>query len=361
MIDLISVIREKRVNMAKKNEINVTIKIIAQQLGISFSTVAKALNNDPVVKEETRKRVKDKAAELGYLPNIIARGLRSKSTKTIGIILNDIENPTRTHIVKQVSIDLAKNGFTTLIFDSQYDLEIEKNNMLSALSRMPDAIIISPVSIKSNNLQLLKNMFDRTIILSRSFDSIPANYVHMDHKRGGFISATTMLEFGHTLNLVLNDPKDAPSGIQFIEGVKQAYKEKGISFNDNYVFSFFPSIENSTNLIISLFDFSSHSFKLPFTGIISSYDILACGVYQAASKIGLIIPDDISVLGYDDIPIARLLTPPLSTIHMPSEEIASRCSEILIAKLVNNDMTLKQFSLKPHLVLRDSIKRINPH
>lgn len=344
--------------MAKANYESVTIKNIAVQLGISFSTVAKALNNDPVVKEETRKRVKEKAEEMGYFPNIIAKGLRSRSTRTVGVILNDIENPTRTHIVKKVSIDLAKNGYTTLIFDSQYNLEIEKKNILATLARMPDAIIISPVSIKSKNLQLLKHFFDRTIILSRFFDAIPANYVHMDHKQGGYISASTMLDYGHTQSLILNDPVDSPSGIQFLDGVRQAYEEKRIIFEEKYVFSLSPSIENSYNLVLGLYDFQSSTFKIPFTGVFSSYDILACGVYQACQKIGLRIPEDISILGYDDIPFAKLLTPPLSTVYYPSEEIASRCSEILISKLINNDLALKHYSLKPHLVLRESIKRI---
>ena len=344
--------------MTKKQEINVTIKNIAHEMGISFSTVAKALNNDPVVKEETRKRVQEKAVEMGYFPNIIAKGLRSKSTKTVGVILNDIENPTRTHIVRKVAIDLANIGFTTLIFDSQYDLEIERNNILAVLSRMPDAIIISPVSIRSKNLRLLKNLFDRTIILSRHFDAIPANYVHMDHKLGGYISATTMLESGHKQNLILNDPKDAPSGIQFIKGVLKAYEEKQVVLDENYIFSFFPSIDNSTELILSLYDSQSHAFKIPFSGVIASYDILAFGVYQAAQKIGLKIPEDISVIGYDDNPIARLLDPPLSTIYMPTDEIASKCSEILQARLLNNDSKVKTYSLKPCLVMRNSIRKI---
>ncbi len=187
--------------MANRAEPNITIKNIAEQLGVSFSTVAKALNNDPLVKEETRKRVHEKAAELGYLPNSLAQGLRSKTTKTIGVILNDIENPTRTHIVKRISVDLAKYGYTTLIFDSLYDLAIERKNISTALSRMPDSIVISPVSIHAENLSLLSNMYDRTVILSRMYEAVPANYVHMDHKRGGYISASTMLNNGHSRNL----------------------------------------------------------------------------------------------------------------------------------------------------------------
>ena len=345
--------------MSSKKGESVTIKHIAEELGVSFSTVSKALNDDPVVKEETRNRVHEKADELGYFPNAVARGLRSNSTKTIGVILNDIENPTRTHIVKKISVDLAKQGFTTLIFDSLYDVDIEKRNIVSALSRMPDGIVISPVSTESDNLRLLKNIYDRTIILSRKYKSIPANYVHMDHIRGGYISTRAMIENGHTKNIILVEPAFHPSTTQFLEGVKQAYEEFDLPFKEDMVVYTKPTIESGSEAICDLYDFDNRRFNIPFTGIISNYEILAFGVYKAALEIGFRIPEDISLIGYDDNPMASLLAPPLSTMYMPKEDIAAYCSEILIAKLIDQDPTIRSYSLQPHLVQRDSIKKIN--
>lgn len=345
--------------MAKKTEKNITIKSIAEQLGISFSTVAKALNNDPLVKEETRKRVQEKAAELGYFPNDIAKGLRSRTTKTIGIILNDIENPTRTHIVKRISVDLARYGYTTLIFDSLYDLEVERKNIITVLSRKPDSVVISPVSIHSGNLSLLSNVLERTVILSRTFESIAANYVHMDHKRGGYISANTMLTNGHSRNIIFAEPPDFPSAEQFLSGVRQAYNEHGVPFNEEMVIYGTPSLDVGFQGICDLYDFSKNKFKLPFTGIIASCDLFAFGAYKAAAKIRFRIPEDISIIGYDDNPMAALSTPPLTTMYMPKETIATHCSEILVSKLINKDPSIKSYSLEPYLIQRDSIKKIN--
>ncbi len=345
--------------MANRAEPNITIKNIAEQLGVSFSTVAKALNNDPLVKEETRKRVHEKAAELGYLPNSLAQGLRSKTTKTIGVILNDIENPTRTHIVKRISVDLAKYGYTTLIFDSLYDLAIERKNISTALSRMPDSIVISPVSIHAENLSLLSNMYDRTVILSRMYEAVPANYVHMDHKRGGYISASTMLNNGHSRNLILAEPPDFPSSEQFLAGVRQAYEEHGVSYNEAMMVYGTPSLEVGFQGINDLFDLQNRQFKIPITGVIASCDLFAFGVYRAVGKFGLRIPEDISIIGYDDNPMAALSTPPLTTMYMPKEAIASHCSEILISKLINKDPVIKSYSLEPYLVQRESIRKID--
>ncbi|NMB55710.1 MAG: LacI family transcriptional regulator [Leptolinea sp.] len=345
--------------MAGKSEANVTIKSIAEELGVSFSTVAKALNNDPLVKEETRERVREKAAQLGYLPNSLAKGLRSKTSKTVGVILNDIENPTRTHIVKKISVDLAKYGYTTLIFDSLYDLSIERKNLLTVLSRLPDCVVISPVSVHAENLSLLSNMYDRTVILSRMFDAVPANYVHMDHRRGGYISAKTMLENGHSRNIIFVEPSEFPSSDQFLEGVKQAYQEHGVSFNEVMMVYGTPSLEVGYQGLCDLLDQNTRQFKVPTTGVIASCDLFAFGVYRAAAKFGIRIPDDLSIIGYDDNPMAALSTPPLTTMYMPKEAIASHCSEILISKLINKDPVIKSYSLEPYLVQRDSIKKIN--
>jgi LacI family transcriptional regulator len=345
--------------MTKKMGSNVTIKNIAEQLGVSFSTVSKALNDDPIVKEETRLRVQEKAAELGYLPNIIAKGLRVKTTKTIGVILNDIENPTRTHIVKKISVDLAKYGYTTLIFDSLYDLSVERKNIYTVLSWMPDSVVISPVSVNSENLQLLSNIFDRTLILSQIYDAISANYVHMDHKRGGYISATTMINNGHLRNILFVEPPDFPSAAQFLDGVKQAYMENNVPFDDDMLVYGTPSIEVGLQGTLDLYDFENKTFKKQFTGIIASCDLFAFGIYQAAQKIGFKIPQDISIIGYDDNPMAGLSMPPLTTLYMPKEAIAAHCSEILISKLIHKDPLVKSYSLEPYLVQRESIRKIN--
>lgn len=337
---------------------NVTIKDVAKSLGVSFSTVAKALNDDPVVAEETRKRVHEKAKEMGYLPNLMAVGLRSNSTRTIGIILNDIENPTRSYIIKRISMELVRHGFTSFIFDSSYSESIEKQNIKNLISRIPDCIIISPVNTNSGNIELLKGLYDRTIILSNIQEKIPANYVHMDHIRGGYISARCMLSNGHRNNLIIMEPLSYPSGSQFYQGVHQAYIEAGVEINPNLISYGYPSINAGINAIREKFDEQNNRFKIDFTGIIASNDMFAIGVYKAANLLGFNIPDDFSVIGYDDHPIASLLNPQLSTLYYPKEDVAKLCIEILTSRLINNKTEIRKFTLEPELVCRNSIKKI---
>jgi DNA-binding LacI/PurR family transcriptional regulator len=336
----------------------VTIKDIAKSLGVSFSTVAKALNDDSVVAEETRKRVHEKAKEMGYLPNLMAVGLRSNSTRTIGIILNDIENPTRSYIIKRISMEMVKHGFTSFIFDSSYSESIEKQNINNLISRIPDCIIISPVNTNSGNMELLNGLYDRTIILSNIQDKIPANYVHMDHIRGGYISARCMLSNGHRNNLIIMEPLSYPSGSQFYQGIQQAYAEAGVEIDPNLISYGYPSIDAGINAISEKYDEQNKRFKINFTGVIASNDMFAIGIYKAANLLGFNIPDDLSIIGYDDHPIASLLNPQLSTLSYPKEDVAKLCIEILTSRLINNKTEISKFTLEPELVSRNSIKKV---
>jgi len=342
-----------------QNKSNVTIKDIAKQLGISFSTVAKALNDDPVVAELTRKRVKKKAEEMGYFPNLMAIGLRSKSTHSIGVILNDLENPTRSYIIKQISIEMVRYGFTTFIFDSAYDKKLEERNITNLLSRMPDGILISPVEKDFSNIHQLENVYDRTIILSKKHEGFLTNYVHMDHVKGGYLAASKMLAMGHKKNLIIMEPPNYPSAVQFYAGIKEAHHEFGFEFDDRYISYAFPNLEGGTNALERFFDKQRKKFKLPITGVIASNDLMAIGVYQAAQNLGIRIPDQISVIGYDDLPIATLVTPKLSTLIYPKEKIANYCTEILIAKITGNDSRIYEYSLEPEFIMRESILDIS--
>ena len=338
---------------------NVTIKDIAKKLGISFSTVAKALKNDPVVAEETRQKVQETAHEMGYFPNLMASGLRSRSTRSIGVILNDLENPTRSYIIKKISMEMVKHGFTPFIFDSAYDESIEQQNILNLLSRMPECILISPVNRNFANVRLLDSVYNRTIILSKENKSIPTNYVHMDHSKGGYIATSTMLKMGHVKNLIIMEPPEYPSAVQFYEGVKQAYYDAGITLDEKYISYGFPNLDGGANAVIGFFDKSSGKFRHEITGIIASNDLMAIGVYKASHTLGIHIPDDISVIGYDNLPIASLVTPQLSTLSYPKEKIAEYCTDIFLLKLLDDDPRLFKYTLEPNLIMRDSVKDIS--
>lgn len=336
----------------------VTIKSIAKELGISFSTVSKALNGNPAIREETRKMVADKAQEMGYRPNSLAKGLRGNSTKTIAVIFNDIENPSLTYIFRNISIQMANYGYTTMIFDSQFNEKTERANILTVLSRQPDFIILEPASNSMENLKLLEGMEHRLILQGARYETINCHHIHVDYFQGGYLSACEMLSKGHRSCLILTEPLSFPISAQFVLGIRKAYHEYQIPFHEDYIITTYSSIQNGFRIMQELWNEEEKQYRLPFTGVLTFNDTLAYGVYQSAVQNGLRIPEDISVIGFDNNPVSAFSNPPLTTIHLPKEKMAESCMSVLNSVLIENRKEICVYTLVPNLVARSSVQTL---
>ncbi len=336
----------------------VTIKSIAEKLGISFSTVAKSLNDDETIKKETRDLVKNKANEMGYSPNLLARGLRTNTTKTIAIIFNDIENPVLTYIFKTISVAMAKHGYTTLISDSQFDVNSERFSIESMTARMPDFVIIAPASTKPKNIDFILKKTRNVICFDAKNNHAECHFIDVDYAYGGYIAACELLSKGHRQILIITEPIDYPYSHYYLNGIKKAFGEYAIKYNEDYVRYSHSSFEDARSIILSLWDNETHAFKLPFTAVMCFGDNFALGAYRALFQLGLSVPNDISVIGFDDNEIGEFSAPELSTVHLPKERMAHCCLEILESHLIHKKEVSSLFYLSPHLVRRSSVKSI---
>lgn len=336
----------------------VTIKSIAEALGISFSTVSKSLNGNTSINVETRALVTKKAKEMGYSPNLFARGLRTNSIKTIAIIFNDIENPVLTYIFKTISVTMAKHGYTTLICDSQFDSDSERFSVQSVLSRMPDYVIIAPATTDPANVDLLLESNSNAIVFDRARRKANCHFIDVDYSYGGYLAACELLSKGHRDVLVITEPLDYPYSTYYVEGIRKAFKEYNIPFRDENLQFVHSSLESACSIVLSLWDHQTHAFKLPFTAVMCFGDNFALGVYKAAAQLGISVPDDVSVIGFDDNDICEFATPPLTSIHLPRMRMAQTCIDILEADLLGEQISNHSFSLSPHLAGRGSVKAV---
>ncbi len=337
---------------------SVTIKSIAEELKISFSTVSKALNHNPAIKTETRQAVIKKAKEMGYTPNSLAKGLRSNTTETIAIIFNDIENPVLTYVFRDISTKMAEYGYTTIILDSQFSEKIERANILTVLSRQPDFIILEPASINPENLALLSEMSNRLILQGTQYDALNCHHVHVDYAYGGYISACEMLSKGHRDCLVITERLSFPTSEQFVQGIEKAFEEYGLSFDRSRVKTGHSSITEGFTIMQELWTPAENAFSMPITGVITFDDNFAYGVYKFATNNNLNIPNDISVIGFDDNPISAFSMPALTTIHLPKEKMAENHMRILHSVLLKGRTEICVFSAAPTLVSRGSVKNL---
>ncbi len=330
----------------------VTIKTIAADLGISYSTVSKALNGDPNIKEETRLLVEEKARELHYTRNYFAESLRRKDSKTVAVLLNDLDIPAYSEMISLISSDLAAYGYTTIVSDSRHDPEAEQASLRAVLGHMPDAIIYSPVALHTENHSLLLPYADRTLILSEPTDSLPASYLVLDHKKGGYLSACHMLENGITDSCIFCGPEGYRSADLFLEGIMQAFEEYSVPFDAGRVLRFRPDLMESFKRFLRLWNAEPGFTR----GVICFCDSMAFGIYRAAKELGISVPEDISVIGYDDSPANEFTAPPLTTLHVPKDLIAKHCSQFVVNRLLNGDSGQHISRLEPFLARRGSVK-----
>lgn len=338
--------------MKKQNE-KVTIKDIAEALGVSFSTVAKALNDDPRISDQTKAMVKKKAQEMHYVRNYFAQSLRHQESYTIAIILSDIDIPVYAEMITKLSSDLSRHGYTTIVSTPNDSEEAERNCIQSVLSRMPKAVIISPASPASKNVKLLEAIYRNTLILGEPHEDVKANYLSLGHRHAGYLNARHLLENGRYRNLIMCGLKAYESSILFYEGVRDAYEEFGLTIDESLVSWFRPSEQAGCQRVTEVWEANPGCFE----GAICFCDTLAFGVYRAAKKLGLSIPEDISVVGYDDNPTNDFTAPPLTSIHQPKDLLTQYCMEFALKCLNNEDDPPYIWQLKPVLASRESVSR----
>jgi LacI family transcriptional regulator len=336
---------------------NITIKSIAKEIGLSFSTVSKALNGSKLVKEKTRRSVLEKAREMGYSPNMLARGLRKKTTKSIGVIFNDVENTVWIRIFKKISIEMAKYGYTTLIGDGQFDKNVERSHVMSFLSRMPDFVILSPATASTDNLVLFADMIDRLIVLGEQIPNINCHYVDVDYTAGGYMSASELLGNGHRDNIIFTVPPEFPISTQYVQGIMRAYDEYGVPFEEDRLIYKHTSIDNGYKAIMELWDADKGEFNIHFTGIMAFCDLMAHGIYKALQTLGKRIPEDISVIGHDDNPLSEFSKPPLTTVCLPTEKMTESCLAVIKSVLIDENKEICHYFLEPTFVRRGSVIR----
>lgn len=329
----------------------VTIKDIAEALGVSFSTVAKALNDDPRISDQTKAMVKKKAQEMHYVRNYFAHSLRHQESYTIAIILSDIDIPVYAEMITKLSSDLSQYGYTTIVSSPHYSEEAERNCIQSVLSRMPKAVILSPASPSSKNVKLLEALYPNTLILGEPCEEVKANFLALGHRHAGYLNAKHLLENGRQKNLIMCGLQAYESSVLFYQGVEDAYAELGLTIDESMVSWFRPSEDAGYRRFMEVWEANPGCID----GAVCFCDSLAFGVYRAARQLQLSIPEDVSVVGYDDNPTNDFTAPPLTSVHQPKDLLTQYCMEFALKCLKNEEAELQTWQLEPVLSQRCSV------
>jgi LacI family transcriptional regulator len=336
----------------QEEPLTTSIRDVAGHAGVSVGTVSNVLNRPETVGAETRRRVLDAIAALGFVRNESARQLRAGSSRTIGLVVLDIANPFFTDVARGVEEAANAAGLAVILCntDDRQDREAAYLDVLA--EQRVQGVLITPTAVLSPALQALRDRGVPVVLLDRRAPAPDQCSVAADDLLGGRLAAEHLLERGHRRIAFVGGSSGLPQIQERHDGVEQAVREATGSDDALTVLS--PASltvaggREAGELIVGL-----PASRRP-TAAVCANDLMALGLLQEMVRHGVRVPDDLAIVGYDDIDYAAAAAVPLSSVRKPRQELGRRAAELLIDEARGGDHRHEQHVFEPQLVVRES-------
>ncbi|MDA7425520.1 LacI family DNA-binding transcriptional regulator [Thalassococcus lentus] len=327
-----------------------TLDDVARAAGVSTATVSRCLNDPKMVSAPTRERVDSAIKTLGYTPNFAARFMAVQRTFTVGAIIPTMENAIFARGLQAFQEELHHHGYTLLVSSSAYQAEAEEEQVRALVARGADGLLL----IGYDRDQALYDYLQRQrvpVLAAWSFDpdaAIPS--IGFDNRSAMRALTTQVLGMGHTrVAMISAHSAENDRARMRIEGARIAMEQNGLSADDLYV------VEVSYDI-----NEGAEAFKTLMTGpnrpslVLCGNDVLAVGAMRGAAELGLSVPDDVSITGFDDIELAQVVTPALTTVHVPHRQMGRLAAQQLVDMIENKTDGVGK-ELESHVVMRGSV------
>lgn len=328
-----------------------TIKDVAQKAGVATSTVSRILSGKGEASKETKERVLQIVQELNYKPNALAKGLKEGKSNTIGLIVPNIRDLVFPAAIRGISDYLEKHGYTLVLVNTDDKIELEKLHINNLQNRAVDGFIISTAKKDSVHLLELKKKGVPIVLLLRHLgDTMDA--IIVDNYQGGYNATQYLIEKGHKKIAIVNGTMDLQLYRERYRGYVAALSEAGIEMDNNLVVHNVESWEDSLQAVKNLIERGGCP-----EAIFATSDPKALGVIRGLKDMNIKVPDDVSVIGFDNMDMAEMMAPPLTTVAQPFYKCGYMAAERLL-RLIKSKRTLKPVveELKTELLIRSSVK-----
>ncbi|MGE6833487.1 LacI family DNA-binding transcriptional regulator [Priestia megaterium] len=330
-----------------------TIHDIAKKAGVSATTVSKVINNKGRISEKTRSKIMHIIKELHYQPSILASAMKGKNTFTIGMLIPDMNNPVYSEYLKYIEAYGQELGFNIVMCSTGNNPEKEAKQVNLLRQRHVDGFIIAS---KFKNEEVLQELIFHNVPLVLFAHERPAynvDCVTVDDYLGGYKVTEYLLSLGHRrIGIIM---EDSPSSLDRLRGYKEALTKSGVKIQEDLIYKSSPTIEGAEEQAKKLL-----SKKDIPTAVFGCNDVLAIGTMMAAKECGVSIPHDLSIIGFDNTFMCRLVEPQLTSVSMPLEEMGKQAVDLLIEKIKKEqaDVTRQRIIMHPNIVIRQSICEI---
>ncbi|HIF5856442.1 substrate-binding domain-containing protein [Vibrio parahaemolyticus] len=333
-----------------------TMKDIAKLAGVSTSTVSHVINKTRFVSEEISERVNNAAKELNYYaPSALARSLKVNRTKTIGMLVTTSTNPFFGEVVKGVERSCYHKGYSLILCNTEGDNERMRQSINTLLQKRVDGLILMCSSLEGERIDVFERYPDIPVVVMDWGPMLfTSDKIQDNSLRGGYLAVKYLIDCGHTEIGCITGPLIKHQAQMRYEGYKRAMNEAGLEFNANWIIESDFECEGG----YQAFKKMAERGTLP-SSIFVSNDMMAMGVINAANELGIKVPDDLSIIGYDDIHIAKFMSPSLTTIHQPKYRLGQAAVETLVRRLDDKSNEAQVVQLEPTLVIRNSVKLLN--
>lgn len=330
----------------------VSIKDVARVAGVSVSTVSHVINKTRFVAPETTETVEKAISELGYQPSSLARALKVKRTKTLGMLVTSSTNPFFAEVVRGVEEGCYRNGFSLILCNSGDERERQMAYLATLTQKRIDALLVMTTNSDPVFYAELGKLKDLPKVILDSEPGLDACTIGDDSVFGGRMATQFLIGCGFTQIGCLTGPEGHPRSRDRYRGFESAMKAAGRTINEDWVVPGELTAIGGYEAMNGIFE----SGSLP-QALFAFNDLMAMGAFRAAMERGLSIPGDISIIGYDDLEIAAYLMPALTTVRQPSFDLGLNAAKVLIDHLENKADMPPVIQLTPELVIRDSVKQ----
>jgi LacI family transcriptional regulator len=332
---------------------NITIADVAKVANVSKATVSAVMNNKSTVAPQTREKVLKVIKRLNYRPNVVARSLSIRKTKCIGLVIKEIDNPYFAKIIKGVFYTCCENGFTVLLGSSELSPIQEMQSIEALTSQRVDGLIISPLQDQEMDFTYLADLQREKypLVTLGAVKNYTTNVVDIDNVSAARQAVNYLIELGHTEIAYFAGPSYSSHSTDRLAGYQQAFMDRNLPIPKNFIQQVGSYISNSYQVGKEIF--SQHK-NFP-TAVFCYNDLVAIGLINALLELGIPVPDQVSVIGFDDIDICESVKVPLTTVHVPAYEIGSKAAELLIQQIMNpGEIINEKIILEAKLIERKS-------
>lgn len=326
------------------------MKDVARRAGVSTSTVSHVINKDRFVSDATREKVEAAIKSLNYAPSALARSLKLNQTRTIGMLLTASSNPFYSELVRGVERSCFERGYSLVLCNTDGDEQRMNRNLEMLLQKRVDGLLLLCTETHRVSREIMQRYPEIPgVMMDWAPQGLCYDLIQDNSLLGGDIATQYLIDKGYTRIACISGPLDKSPARLRLEGYRVAMKRAGLPVASGYE-------------ITADFEFSS-GFRameallaLPERphAVFIGNDAMAVGAYQALWHAGLTVPGDMAIIGYDDIEFARYMTPPLTTIHQPKDELGELAIDVLIHRMTQPDLPQQLLQLTPELIERGS-------